>query len=162
MNPGKHMRSVPNAGFDDKEFENVRVLERTHRVRRSPQDGPFRPRLSALRSSRLLLCLLSTFVFGALPVAGQPTPSDARGELLYSTHCVSCHSAQVHWRDKKLATDWPSLRAQVRRWQSNIGMSWTEDDIVAVARYLNVRYYRFAAQDATATLHGPFQGASVP
>jgi len=160
MNAGKHVRSVPTAGSDGTDFKNVPVLERTHRVRRSPQDGPLRARFSAL--PRLLSRLLSAFVFGALPVAAQPTPSDARGELLYSTHCVSCHTAQVHWRDNKLATDWPSLRAQVRRWESNIGMSWTDDDIAAVARYLNVHYYRFPTPDTTATLQRPSRRASAP
>lgn len=28
-----------------------------------------------------------------------------RGELLYATHCIACHSDKVHWRDKKLVTD---------------------------------------------------------
>jgi len=38
-----------------------------------------------------------------------PTHSLSRGELLYSTHCIACHTAQVHWRDKKQATDWELL-----------------------------------------------------
>jgi mono/diheme cytochrome c family protein len=76
--------------------------------------------------------------------AAQPAgAAESRGELLYSTHCVSCHTAQVHWRDKKLATDWPSLGAQVRRWQSNLGLRWSDADIVEVSRYLNRRHYRF-------------------
>lgn len=41
--------------------------------------------------------------------------SESRGELLYATHCNACHSAEVHWRKLKLATDWDSLVAQVRR-----------------------------------------------
>ena len=66
-----------------------------------------------------------------------------RGELLYSTYCNGCHTTEVHWRAKKLATDMPSLRFQVRRWQDNISLGWGEDDISAVAAYLNERYYRF-------------------
>ena len=162
MNAGKHVRSVPTAGSDDTDFENVSALERTHRVGRSSQGGPLRAWFSALRSPRLLSCLLSAFAFGALPLAAQPTPSNARGELLYSTHCVSCHTAQVHWRDKKLATDWPSLRAQVHRWESNIGMNWTDDDIAAVARYLNAHYYRFPAPDTAAATKQPLPRASAP
>ena len=98
---------------------------------------------------------------GAISVAAQPTPSNPRGELLYSTHCVSCHTAQVHWRDKKLATDWPTLQAQVQRWQSNIGMNWTDDDIAAVARYLNAHYYRFPAPDTAAAVPRPLPRASA-
>jgi mono/diheme cytochrome c family protein len=73
-----------------------------------------------------------------------PSPTPTRAQLLYDTHCIACHSAQMHWRDKKLATDWPSLKALVRRWQATAGQFWSEADIVEVARYLNQAYYRFA------------------
>lgn len=162
MNAGKHAHPVPTGGFDDTDFENASLLERTQRGRRRRQDSPLRERFSPLRTLRLLSSLLSALVFGALPVAAQPTPDNARGELLYSTHCVSCHTAQVHWRDKKLATDWPSLRAQVHRWESNIGMNWTDDDIAAVARYLNAHYYRFPAPDTAAATKQPLPRASAP
>lgn len=69
--------------------------------------------------------------------------AQSRGELLYSTHCVACHTTEVHWRDRRLATDWPSLQAQVRRWQAVAALDWNEDDIEAVARHLNERYYGF-------------------
>ena len=65
------------------------------------------------------------------------------GALLYSTHCVACHTAQVHWRDGKRVTNWTSLQAEVRRWQDSIGLRWSDDDIAAVARHLNALYYHF-------------------
>jgi len=81
---------------------------------------------------------------GAHAFAQAPSEADAsRGELLYSTHCVSCHTAQIHWRDNRLATDWTSLKAQVNRWQANAGLGWRDADIVAVARYLNELHYHF-------------------
>lgn len=77
-------------------------------------------------------------------VAGPGSRADQpRGELLYTTYCVGCHSTQVHWREKKLATDWTSLQFQVRRWQRNTGLGLGEDDISAIARYLNGLYYHF-------------------
>ena len=48
-----------------------------------------------------------------------PPPGMSQGELLYTTHCIACHTTEVHWRDKKLAKDWRTLIAQVRRWQEN-------------------------------------------
>ena len=87
-----------------------------------------------LFASSALLC--------AVALAG-PTNSPSRGELLYSTHCIACHTAQVHWRDKKQATDWRSLEEQVRRWQAAGMLQWNEDDIGEVARHLNDRYYHF-------------------
>ena len=67
----------------------------------------------------------------------------ARGELLYDTHCVACHSTRMHWRSQRLATDWKSLNVQVRRWQSAIGLNWDDEDIASTAAYLNRLYYQF-------------------
>jgi hypothetical protein len=66
---------------------------------------------------------------------------------LYSTHCIACHSTQVHWRDKKLVTDQDSLQAEVRRWQKISRLGWDDNDIDEVAQYLNARYYHYPASD---------------
>ncbi len=95
--------------------------------------------------SMLTLCFVMLGVSAA--VSAQPTRDPTRGELLYTTHCISCHTAQVHWREKKIAGDWISLQFQVRRWQGNIGLGWSNEDIGQVARYLNALYYRYPAPD---------------
>ena len=93
-----------------------------------------------LRSSILVLLfgLLSN-----LTAAAEPERDASRGELLYSTHCIACHTTEVHWREKKLATDWTSLQSEVRRWQGVLGLGWSNDDIGEVARYLNALSYRY-------------------
>jgi HlyD family secretion protein len=73
----------------------------------------------------------------------QSATASSRGELLYTTHCIACHTTQVHWRDKRLVKDWASLQGQVFRWQNNTGLGWTVEDINEVARYLNAQFYRF-------------------
>jgi len=73
-------------------------------------------------------------------LAQERAPS--RGELLYTTHCVACHTTQMHWRDRKLATDWPSLKAQVQRWQATARLDWSDADVTEVARFLNDTIYR--------------------
>ena len=73
----------------------------------------------------------------------QPNKSVSRGELLYATHCIGCHSDKLHWRDERLAQDWNSLSLQIDRWQRNAGLKWSEDDIAEVARYLNSSHYHF-------------------
>lgn len=99
-----------------------------------------------------LRMLLPVVLAGLHAVAfGQPLPESSRGQLLYSTHCISCHSTQVHWRDGKAAADWSSLKAQVRRWQLNTGLGWTEADIKEVARHLNETIYRYPL---TGQVHG--------
>lgn len=90
------------------------------------------------RSIFVVLLVLS----GSLANA-QPVRDPARGELLYSTHCIACHDIQIHWRDKQLVSNWTSLRLEVRRWQKFSGLGWSDGDISAVAQYLNTRYYHY-------------------
>jgi mono/diheme cytochrome c family protein len=73
-----------------------------------------------------------------------PATEPSRGQLLYSIHCIECHNTQIHWRARKQARDWNSLKLQVRRWQEAGQLGWTEADIDEVARYLNRTIYRFA------------------
>ena len=83
------------------------------------------------------------FAIAAAAAQAQAPPAVARGELLYTTHCQACHTTQVHWREKRLATDWAGLAAQVERWQANARLGWSAEDVDAVVQYLNARYYRF-------------------
>lgn len=73
----------------------------------------------------------------------EPGPAPSRGQLLYETHCIECHNAQMHWRALRQANDWESLRWQVRRWQETARLGWDESDIDEVAGYLNETIYRF-------------------
>jgi mono/diheme cytochrome c family protein len=88
---------------------------------------------------------------------GQPSPAPSRGQLLYDNHCVACHNTQMHWRDKRQATDWASLKAQVRRWQAEARLGWSEDEIDDVARHLNDRIYRFPQGGRIAALPAPLR-----
>ena len=92
------------------------------------------------KSLPIMLLVLSGNIATA---AAQGMPDPQRGELLYSTHCIACHTTQIHWRDKKLAKDYPGLVAEVGRWQKLAGLGWNADDIAAVARYLNTLFYHY-------------------
>ena len=103
-----------------------------------------------LRAALAVLC--STFVL-AIPAADAPRPGSAppvapvpsRGALLYDTHCIECHTAQVHWRDRKQARDWASLKAEVFRWQAAARLSWSQAEGDGVTGYLNDTTYHYAA-----------------
>lgn len=96
---------------------------------------------------RLLFLLLGTLLGNFALADTLPIHKPGRGESLYETHCIACHSAQVHWREQKLATDWNSLQAQVRRWERFLGLKWNVDDVLAVSRYLNTLHYHYPAPD---------------
>ncbi len=89
------------------------------------------------------------FATNSLALA-EVTPNEARGGLLYSTHCSACHNATIHWREQKLATDWKSLKAQVKLWQGYTKLSWSEQDIMDVTAYLNTYYYNFISTEQKA------------
>lgn len=108
---------------------------------------------------RPCLALLATLAMAFPPTQAQaqaPAGPGSRGQMLYGNHCIACHTTQMHWRDKKLVTDWPSLQLQVRRWQGAAQLNWSEDDIDDVARYLNDSFYRLPGGGKVAAA-GPWQ-----
>jgi mono/diheme cytochrome c family protein len=86
--------------------------------------------------------VLITILVGSL-AAASPAMGQSRGELLYATHCISCHTTELHWRDQRSASNWPALKAQVRRWQDAASLAWSDGDILDVSRYLNESIYHF-------------------
>ena len=85
------------------------------------------------------------FIFSASPAfAVNGTKTDSyRGAMLYENHCIECHTRQIHWREKKMVTDWNSLITQVDRWQDISGLKWSKTDIEEVSCYLNGKYYHY-------------------
>jgi mono/diheme cytochrome c family protein len=115
-----------------------------------------------MRGRRVRWWIAAAMVACAATTVAQPgPPSAARGELLYKTHCGSCHTTQVHWRDRKLAADWKGLQAQVRRWQRNTGLKWSDQEIADVTRYLNGQFYHFAPPARQAGEPAPRLAASA-
>ena len=100
--------------------------------------------MTLLKQMASVLCLFCVMYGTAF---AQMKNEASRGELLYATHCSACHTTEIHWRRHKLATDWNSLMAQVRRWQASIGLLWSNDEITDVARYLNALHYGFPVQE---------------
>lgn len=95
--------------------------------------------------------LIRTWVLCAAALTAavaQAQPAANRGQLLYATHCVECHTTQMHWRDQRLARDMNGLRGQVRRWQGEARLQWSDEDIEAVARHLNDTIYQFPRPQA--------------
>ena len=88
----------------------------------------------------------TNFAFATDP----PQTDNARGKLLYSLHCVACHSEQVHWMANKKVSDWTSLIAQVRLWQNISNLKWNDKDVDNVARYLNTLHYHYPAPNTVA------------
>jgi hypothetical protein len=76
------------------------------------------------------------------PAAANDNDRPSRGQLLYQTHCIGCHTTQMHWRDRRLATDWVRLVALVAQWQERQRLAWSPDDVIEVVWHLNDTIYR--------------------
>lgn len=87
---------------------------------------------------RVLITILACCLIAAPAAMAQ-----SRGELLYTTHCAACHTTAMHWRDNRAASDWTSLKLQVRRWQREASLAWSDGDVLDVSRYLNDSIYHF-------------------
>jgi len=97
--------------------------------------------------SAFRVALFAAFAAAAAASAfaqARPGPGPTRGQLLYNTHCIECHSVQIHWRDTHKAQDWGSLVKWVAYWQATLDLDWPRGDITAVARHLNENIYGFA------------------
>ena len=99
---------------------------------------------------RIPILLVASVLAGAgFPAHAQPGTYDAqRGRLLYDTQCHSCHSAQAHWRDRRLVRSWSDLLREVARWEKTAGQHWSVQDIGDTAAYLNAVYYRLPCDRA--------------
>ena len=107
------------------------------------------------RTQPFRILLAAVALYGSFPAHAQEAPPqsrESRGQLLYTTHCISCHTAQMHWRNDRRAQDWDTLKMQVRRWQGNAGLQWDDADIVEVARHLNDSIYHFPQTDDRVSL----------
>ena len=65
-----------------------------------------------------------------------------RGRMLHENHCRMCHDSIAYKRDKKLANNYAEVKAQVTRWQTNTGLSWSAADIDNVTAFVAKTYYK--------------------
>lgn len=74
------------------------------------------------------------------------------GEKLVKSHCIQCHAAHfddpgdgssLYLRPNHKVKTSSGLLTQVRTCNTNLGLSWFDEDELNVARYLNQTYYHF-------------------
>ena len=128
--------------------------------------GSVRVSMCISAATRVVLSAVFCALLAGLPLAALAQSLELeRGRALYEARCDSCHEKSVHQRDARLAKDFAQVRAAVARWDRETGALWRSDEVDAVARYLNDRYYRYPcpstvcrsdrAQMRTASVHPP-------
>jgi len=83
-----------------------------------------------------------------LCIAGAQAEDLARGQAIYQTRCIGCHTTSVHDRESRKAKDFDELRAAVVRFAGEVGGVWQPDEIDDVAAFLNQSYYRYPCPPA--------------
>ena len=85
----------------------------------------------ALTISALAILLLAT-----------PSPA-ADGAALHDAQCQQCHGPEMYHREGRKVKDRAGLSAQVRRCTEALDVTWFDEEIEAVADYLNREHYHF-------------------
>ncbi len=95
----------------------------------------------------ILTCFLS---FGASANEFFAKADVKAGKALIEKNCVSCHASSyggdgsaIYTREYNKVKTSRGLVAQVRACNTNLGLSWFEDDELNAAAYLNQTYYKF-------------------
>jgi mono/diheme cytochrome c family protein len=79
----------------------------------------------------------------ALAAAEPPSSDKVDAQGLYSENCLKCHGPEVYTRADRRIQSLDALHGQVRMCEQNLGLSWFDDEIDAVASMLNKKYYKF-------------------
>lgn len=67
-----------------------------------------------------------------------------RGRLLYDNFCYHCHISEIHYRVGSEVGGWADLLREVAKWQAEMGLGWTGEDIADVASWLDRAFYGLA------------------
>lgn len=92
--------------------------------------------------------ILMTLVAGAILSTSQSIAQEAvRGNMLYENHCLQCHESKVHIREHRKVRSLLDLKKQVNRWANELDLSWQDEEIRDVSRYLNQTFYKFDSDE---------------
>jgi CxxC motif-containing protein (DUF1111 family) len=65
------------------------------------------------------------------------------GKKLQQKNCMSCHDDGMYTREDRFIKKLSSLRGQVQRCESTLGLTWFDEEIDDVTAYLNKQFYNF-------------------
>ena len=87
------------------------------------------------------------FIVAAGLAAASSVSAQTPIQTTHDTYCIMCHDTQVYTRESRLARDYENVRAQVDRWQANVSLKWSDQEIDAMATWLATRYYGLSCPD---------------
>ena len=94
-----------------------------------------------MKLARAWVCAAALLPAGAL-AGGEDTPS---GAALHEAHCTRCHGADLYTRQNRMVNSYAGLRKRVQQCELMAELGWFDEEVEAVAAYLNDTYYKFPA-----------------
>lgn len=86
---------------------------------------------------------LTGFILCIFSLAFAPMAIAESGEELHAAECTQCHGSSVYTRPDRKVKNMSQLNAQIMRCSTMLNKQWFDEDVQAVADYLNKTYYRF-------------------
>ena len=65
------------------------------------------------------------------------------GKTLYNNNCTACHGTEVFTRADRRVKDMAGLKKRITQCSYAVEASWFEEEVNAVAGYLNKSFYSF-------------------
>ncbi len=65
------------------------------------------------------------------------------GKILHDKNCMGCHDTSMYTRSNRRVGSIGALTTQVKRCDSSLETQWFDEDIKAVAEYLDLSFYKF-------------------
>ncbi len=78
----------------------------------------------------------------ALVLAASPLHA-GEGKALYENNCTSCHGTDVFTREDRGIKNLEGLKTRVKQCNNAVENKLTDDELKAVANYLNKSFYKF-------------------
>ncbi|MGK0673361.1 MAG: cytochrome c [Halothiobacillaceae bacterium] len=93
---------------------------------------------------RHTLILSATALFANLLMAPTTEAADLTlGQKLHNDNCIKCHGAEKYTRPDRKVHSMSTLKTYVQGCATNLNLSWFEDEVEAVAAYMNKAFYKF-------------------
>ncbi|MDM7322569.1 MAG: cytochrome c [Gammaproteobacteria bacterium] len=87
---------------------------------------------------------LSAAALAAILIAPAAQAADLTlGKKLHSENCIKCHGAEKYSAPDRKVNSMSTLKTYVQGCATNLSLSWFEDEVEAVATYMNKEFYKF-------------------
>jgi mono/diheme cytochrome c family protein len=84
----------------------------------------------------------SLFLLLAVLYGAAQAQEISRGQLLYETHCATCHTERLHEREKSAIRSYADLRAEVGKRAALTKRRFSPDEIEDIIEFLDRSHYR--------------------